>query len=149
MSSVTWKGLEGHGRQLKWMIDEEKKAFTLSAEVKNTLEKLGASLSKSTIKRHLHASAKVLEKRWKSLLTIKNRRHRLQTDSLPCSGIRSLFHTGLNKPAWEWSGEENMKKERRKSWSKVCHVMCPTWWRLCYGLGTHGCWWSGLTAVSW
>lgn len=60
-SEAPLKGRKGHTRQLKWMIakvfpwfKKKKNLFATCSQVKNTLEEVGVSSSKSTIKRHFH-----------------------------------------------------------------------------------------------
>ncbi|XP_075437068.1 uncharacterized protein LOC142474739 isoform X2 [Ascaphus truei] len=56
----------------------KKNPFTTSSQVKNTLQEVGISLSKSTIKRRLHESKySVFNTRCKPFLSLKNRKARL------------------------------------------------------------------------
>ncbi len=56
----------------------KKNPFITSTEIKNTLEEVGTSLSKSTIKRHLHeCKYRGFTTRCKPLVTFKNRKARL------------------------------------------------------------------------
>ncbi len=146
------KTIKGDDCRIFYLV--KKKNFITSTEIKNTLEKVGTSLSKSTIKRRLHeCKHRGFTTRCKPLVTFKNRKARLDfarsKKSLPCSGIRFF---GLMKPrstCTKLMGREKYgeKKKRNSSRSKAHHIKCQTWWRQCYGMGMYGCQWNGLTAV--
>ena len=71
-----WKTTKVDDRRILSLV--KKNPFTTSTEVKNTLEKVGVSLSKSTIKRRLHeCKYRGFTTRCKPLVTFKNRKARL------------------------------------------------------------------------
>ena len=94
----TQKGLDVHGRQQR--VDDDsifsmvkKNPFTTSSEMKKTLQEVGVSLSKSTIKRRHHESKyRGFTKRCKPFTGLKNRKASLEFDK-----------THLKKPAQFWN----------------------------------------------
>lgn len=80
------KGQEDQKRQLKLIqhsITGEENPFTTPSQVKNTLDKVGMALSKSTVKRWLHeCKYRSFTTRCKPLVMLKNRQARFHLMSL-------------------------------------------------------------------
>lgn len=145
-----WETTVVDDRRILSMV--KRNPFTTANQVKNTLEEVGVSLSKSTIKRRLHENKyRGFTARCKPLISLKNRKARLD-----------FAKKHLKKPAqfWKnilWTDETKINLYQNDGKKKVWrmrgtahdpnHIICKTWQRQCDGLGMHGCQWHWVTGV--
>lgn len=116
----------------------KKNPFIISTEIKNTLEEVGRSYSKSTIKRCLHeCKYRGFKTRCKALVTFKNReakllfaRKRLKKPPMFWNKILWTDETKIN--FYQTDGKRKVWRKKGMlmlcSQSKAHHIKCQTWW---------------------
>ncbi len=108
----------------------KKNPFTTSIQVKNTLQEVSVSLSKSTIKRRLH------ENKYRGFTTrckqdqvrLCQKKKKTSKKSRPLLEKHSLDGRNYDQSVPEWREEKSMEKAWNSSWSKAYNIICETRW---------------------